>query len=252
MGSLSAAAQQRAHIIFWSRQAILQEKRRLAVACEAYVEQGGSQDDFERGLSRDERWLFGRRHKLHWTQKQKAKLARKIDRSLTVDQLMHAWRSWKDWRKAHKKGPARVRQRRSAMGSAPSRPAGARGRGGRRTSAGATSLTPSDEADFYFVVGTSPRASPRMISRACVRDRRGADRLAPSRAHAEHAARWRSTRRFRQRALQLHPDRPTGSKRAFQALQEAYEVLSCPVKRAAYDADYSASYFAARRAGNAE
>lgn len=140
------------------------------------------------------------------------------------------------------------------MGPAPRRPAGSRRRGGRRTSAGsagATSLTPSDEADFYFVVGTSPRASPQMISRACVRDREGRT-ASPRLALTQHAARSRSTRRFRQRALQLHPDRPTGSKRAFQALQEAYEVLSCPVKRAAYDADYSASYFAARRAGNAD
>eukprot|EP00930_Biecheleria_cincta_P047312 TRINITY_DN32775_c0_g1_i1.p1 TRINITY_DN32775_c0_g1~~TRINITY_DN32775_c0_g1_i1.p1 ORF type:complete len:114 (-),score=16.95 TRINITY_DN32775_c0_g1_i1:578-919(-) len=40
---------------------------------------------------------------------------------------------------------------------------------------------------------------------------------------------------FRQKALQLHPDRG-GNKEAFQKLQEAYQTLSDSQQRARYDA----------------
>ena len=41
--------------------------------------------------------------------------------------------------------------------------------------------------------------------------------------------------KYRFLAKEFHPDKPTGSKMAFQELQEAYEVLSDPKKRRAYD-----------------
>ena len=40
---------------------------------------------------------------------------------------------------------------------------------------------------------------------------------------------------FRRRSLALHPDRPCGSKTAFQRLQRAHQVLSDPASRAKYD-----------------
>ena len=41
--------------------------------------------------------------------------------------------------------------------------------------------------------------------------------------------------KYRFLAKELHPDKPTGSKIAFQELQEAYGVLSDPKKRRAFD-----------------
>ena len=43
-------------------------------------------------------------------------------------------------------------------------------------------------------------------------------------------------RAYRKESRVRHPDRPGGSKEAFQELQEAHEVLTDPQKRAAYDA----------------
>ena len=40
---------------------------------------------------------------------------------------------------------------------------------------------------------------------------------------------------FRRRARELHPDAPTGDSVGFMRLKEAYEVLSDPLQRAAYD-----------------
>jgi DnaJ family protein A protein 2 len=41
---------------------------------------------------------------------------------------------------------------------------------------------------------------------------------------------------YKRAALLAHPDKPTGSKEKFQAVNEAYQVLGDPQKRAAYDA----------------
>jgi curved DNA-binding protein CbpA len=41
--------------------------------------------------------------------------------------------------------------------------------------------------------------------------------------------------RYRLLAQRLHPDKPGGDKEGFQALQKAYEVLSDPERRKAYD-----------------
>jgi DnaJ family protein A protein 2 len=41
---------------------------------------------------------------------------------------------------------------------------------------------------------------------------------------------------FRRAALETHPDKPGGSKEKFQAVNEAYQVLGNPQKRAEYDA----------------
>lgn len=41
--------------------------------------------------------------------------------------------------------------------------------------------------------------------------------------------------KYRFLAKELHPDKPTGSKIAFQELQEAYGVLNDPAKRRAFD-----------------
>ena len=42
-------------------------------------------------------------------------------------------------------------------------------------------------------------------------------------------------KQFRKLSLEYHPDRPNGNASLFQQINEAYEVLSDPVKRSAYD-----------------
>jgi curved DNA-binding protein CbpA len=60
--------------------------------------------------------------------------------------------------------------------------------------------------DYYRVLGISPNATPEEIRSA-----------------------------YRRKAKHLHPDRAGGGCRAFQAIQEAYEVLGDPVRRQAHD-----------------
>ncbi|CAN0036476.1 unnamed protein product, partial [Hapterophycus canaliculatus] len=40
---------------------------------------------------------------------------------------------------------------------------------------------------------------------------------------------------YRKQALRFHPDKPTGDKEKFQAISEAFEVLSDPKKKKLYD-----------------
>lgn len=60
--------------------------------------------------------------------------------------------------------------------------------------------------DYYEILGVPHDASPDAIKRA-----------------------------YRKRASQLHPDREGGDQLRFQELQHAYDVISDPEKRAAYD-----------------
>jgi diphthamide biosynthesis protein 4 len=56
---------------------------------------------------------------------------------------------------------------------------------------------------------------------------------------------------YHARALACHPDKPGGSATAFQALQLAWEVVSDPAQRSAYDAELAAAAAAAARATQA-
>ena len=42
-------------------------------------------------------------------------------------------------------------------------------------------------------------------------------------------------KQFRKLSLECHPDRPNGNASLFQQINEAYEILSDPIKRSAYD-----------------
>ena len=46
---------------------------------------------------------------------------------------------------------------------------------------------------------------------------------------------------FRKLAILLHPDKPTGDKKAFVCLNEAFEVISDPLRRGAYDSDLAST-----------
>ena len=46
---------------------------------------------------------------------------------------------------------------------------------------------------------------------------------------------------FRKLAILLHPDKPTGDKKAFDCLNEAFEVISDPLRRGAYDSDLAST-----------
>jgi diphthamide biosynthesis protein 4 len=56
---------------------------------------------------------------------------------------------------------------------------------------------------------------------------------------------------YHSRALACHPDKPGGSASAFQALQLAWEVVSDPAQRSAYDAELAAAAAVAARATQA-
>ena len=74
--------------------------------------------------------------------------------------------------------------------------------------AGRFDIDPADPRGFYALLGIAPTASPAEVKSA-----------------------------FRRRAKDLHPDRnpDPGAKEAFHRLTAAYEVLSDPARRAAYD-----------------
>jgi len=67
----------------------------------------------------------------------------------------------------------------------------------------------SDAIDLYRLLNIEPNASNTSVHKA-----------------------------YRRAALLVHPDKPGGSSEAFQSVARAFEVLSCPVSRSAYDRDH--------------
>jgi len=102
---------------------------------------------------------------------------------------------------AHQQAEAGARGRRSSFRQQQQR---ARMQGGGAAPGGTASST--DPKGYYALLGVSPGASTEDIQAA-----------------------------FRAAALKHHPDRPGGSKEAFQRLQEAYGVLRDHHRRAEYD-----------------
>uniref|UniRef100_A0A7S4QF28 J domain-containing protein n=1 Tax=Alexandrium monilatum TaxID=311494 RepID=A0A7S4QF28_9DINO len=109
------------------------------------------------------------------------------------------------------------------------------------------------------------RAAPRSSSRAGGGDARGAAAGEPRGAGAQEvcslyaelgvdsaATDDQLERAYRRRARHVHPDKPGGSKEAFQRLFQAYERLLDPEGRAAHDRELAASGGGAREDGGRE